>query len=486
MHISIIPIVKAFEALQSTFLDVKGNCARINTPLDQLALIRTNTRRRRNQDDAKPTRTTHPNIFKAGNICEISGKDLSVHNTVYTDSPTLKPDEELWTILGIDQLHFLRKAEILREIKKLFKNLIDGRDFTNDDEAPSLPEMFDKVKKGSQAYKKILLHTSNQIGAPRLKIEQDWKISEKEGMEKFFEKALSFWRTSCLPAKIQLLLLKICNHNLKLNNQLKHFALDERGVRVKPECTFCKISEPLTDTKESYRHFFIDCIHSREALDPIAAKYNIQLPDTTTHGESILYYHIQQGHWDELRTNIFLAIYKLFLTNCRTRKILPNSNHFEAVLKYECKNIILTNPTNKELVKNLLPLWTEHELSETETLELIEEVEGHTDKGKLFIKSNKNTIVVKAQLHLNMRFPIVSNEYQIHRLNEKKNNDLIRANLLSDNIPQPTNPDNQAIQPENQNQRNPQNHNQVVLPDDQNQIQPQNQNQAGLPAVQQL
>ena len=105
-----------------------------------------------------------------------------------------------------------------------------------------------------------------------------------------------------------------------------------------------------------------------------------------------------------MRTNIFFAIYKLFLTTCRTRKILPNSNHFEAVLKFECKNIILTNPANKELVKNLLPLWTERELSATETLELIEEVEGHTDEGKLFLKSNKNTIVVKTQLHLNMRF----------------------------------------------------------------------------------
>ena len=28
----------------------------------------------------------------------------------------------------------------------------------------------------------------------------------------------------------------------------------------------------------------------------------------------------------------------------------------------------------------------------TKTLELIEEVEGHTDKGKLFLKSDKNTI----------------------------------------------------------------------------------------------
>ena len=105
MHISIIPIVKAFEALQSTFLDVKGNCARINTPLDQLALIRTNTRRRRNQDDAKPTRTTHPNLFKGSHICEITGRDLTTPDTVYTDSPRIKPDNEIWSILDINHLH---------------------------------------------------------------------------------------------------------------------------------------------------------------------------------------------------------------------------------------------------------------------------------------------------------------------------------------------------------------------------------------------
>ena len=206
------------------------------------------------------------------------------------------------------------------------------------------------------------------------------------------------------------------------------------GSESQTRVHFCKISDPLTDTKETYRHFFLNCAHSRGALDPVAAKYNILLPDTTIYGESILYYHLQPGHWDEIRTNIFLAIYKLYLTNCRTRKILPNSTHFEAVLKYESKNIILTNPTNKDLVKNLLPLWIEHELSPIETLELIEEVEGHTDKGKLFLKSNKNTVVIKTQLHLNMRFPIIPMDYQIHRLNEKKNNDKIRTNLLTDTL----------------------------------------------------
>jgi hypothetical protein len=41
----------------------------------------------------------------------------------------------------------------------------------------------------------------------------------------------------------------------------------------------------------------------------------------------------------------------------------------------------MNNPTNTGLTNNLLPLWTGHELSESKTLELLEEVEGKTDKG---------------------------------------------------------------------------------------------------------
>ena len=44
----------------------------------------------------------------------------------------------------------------------------------------------------------------------------------------------------------------------------------------------------------------------------------------------------------------------------------------------------MTTPTNKGLTFNLLPLVTGRDLSKAETLELLEEVEGKTDKGKLF------------------------------------------------------------------------------------------------------
>ena len=51
----------------------------------------------------------------------------------------------------------------------------------------------------------------------------------------------------------------------------------------------------------------------------------------------------------------------------------------------------MTTTTNSDLTKNLLPLWTGRELTRIETLELLQEVEGKTDKGRMFKYSNKNT-----------------------------------------------------------------------------------------------
>ena len=91
----------------------------------------------------------------------------------------------------------------------------------------------------------------------------------------------------------------------------------------------------------------------------------------------------------------------------------------------------MTTPTNKGLTDNLLPLWTRRELSEMETLELLEEVEGKTDKEKLFNYSNKNRVVLKIQVHNNLRFQIVQRDYVEHRLNEKRNRDRIQKQMFN-------------------------------------------------------
>ena len=89
-------------------------------------------------------------LGKKGKICEITGTVLTTPASTYTENPVLKSNQELWETLGINNLHFLRKAEILNQLRKLFKNLIEGHDFSTKKEPESLPIMFNKVKKGSQ------------------------------------------------------------------------------------------------------------------------------------------------------------------------------------------------------------------------------------------------------------------------------------------------------------------------------------------------
>ena len=48
------------------------------------------------------------------NIFEIMGKDIAAQNTVYTNSPQLIPDTEIWELLEKNHLHFNRKADIVR------------------------------------------------------------------------------------------------------------------------------------------------------------------------------------------------------------------------------------------------------------------------------------------------------------------------------------------------------------------------------------
>ena len=43
--------------------------------------------------------------------------------------PTLKEDQELWEILEITDLHFLRKANIIRNLNPSIKALVDNTDY---------------------------------------------------------------------------------------------------------------------------------------------------------------------------------------------------------------------------------------------------------------------------------------------------------------------------------------------------------------------
>ena len=186
MHISITPIVKAFESLNKKFLEQGNIQVRMNTPLDQLPLIKTKARKSGKLKYSNPTRTTHPFLYKKGKICELTGSLLTNPGKYPDFKPKQKSNEDLYEILGISQHHFLRRAEIIRNLKPLIRILTEEKTFTKKDENHSLPRMFKSVKKGSQKYKKILLKSINTDSAPKRKIEKDWKISGKKWKRKVF------------------------------------------------------------------------------------------------------------------------------------------------------------------------------------------------------------------------------------------------------------------------------------------------------------
>ena len=110
MHLSITPIVKAFECLRTKFLEQGNSTIKLNTPLDQLPLIKTPATRTRKERYSNPTRTTHPFLFKKGKICDIIGGMLTHPGTTPDYKPMLKGNQELYEVLGITDFHFLRKA----------------------------------------------------------------------------------------------------------------------------------------------------------------------------------------------------------------------------------------------------------------------------------------------------------------------------------------------------------------------------------------
>ena len=82
---------------------------------------------------------------------------------------------------------------------------------------------------------------------------------------------------------------------------MKHYARDENGERVQPGCTFCTLSNEENIQEESYKHFFLTCVHTKSTLEPTALKYNIPVPTRKTKGELIIYYWPWIGKWEELR-----------------------------------------------------------------------------------------------------------------------------------------------------------------------------------------
>ena len=176
-------------------------------------------------------------MYNKHGLCEITTLDLTNEGTIMA-TPKLKTDIELAELLGIGDLPFYERITILTKVKAIWKKMTNDYSFKSEQKYSSLKEVFDNTKKGSRNYKAIIMKAVNTKNQPADTINTKWRISEKYDKEVYMKKTFDFWKVSFLPANLQNLHLKIINHKLKCNDQLKHFANNDL---LKGDCTFCTI-----------------------------------------------------------------------------------------------------------------------------------------------------------------------------------------------------------------------------------------------------
>ena len=137
--------------------------------------------------------------------------------------------------------------------------------------------------------------------------------------------------------------------------------------------------------------------------------------------------------WDEESANLFLIIYRFYIFKCHLRKKLPTNEDFERELKLEVKNIIISNPGNKELRDNLLPLWISNELTISEAIDILNTVDGKIETAKVLYDANKIvTLFSKPVINGYLTYlPAVFSENQLKHLHINRKPQIFMARLPS-------------------------------------------------------
>ncbi len=103
--------------------------------------------------------------------------------------------------------------------------------------------------------------------------------------------------------------------------------------------------------------------------------------------------------------NTLFLIYKAYINACRLRKELPTQVALDRYIKNETRKIASSNPCNVDLVENMLPFWTENEITREDTIEILQEHEGNEGRGRIMMDVNKRSIIINTKLNLGYNFP---------------------------------------------------------------------------------
>jgi hypothetical protein len=157
---------------------------------------------------------------------------------------------------------------------------------------------------------------------------------------------LSSWNHYCMHNNVREFIFKFRYNYLALNNRVNAFNPD-----IDPRCTFCRIRDPNTHSRDSLRHFFWDCPTSNALVLNLWRKYfenDVQIG----HLPALYWYGTLTGteHDYQSINLIFWDICRYVLYCYKGKRTVPNFPSFEREVLFKFKTSL--NLYNKNIIEN--------------------------------------------------------------------------------------------------------------------------------------
>jgi hypothetical protein len=159
-------------------------------------------------------------------------------------------------------------------------------------------------------------------------------------------KVLGLWNRSFLQNEMREFLFKEHNNCLGLNNRTVHFL-----ANTNDKCSFCRIINPETTQKESFRHLVFDCPITRTALNGFIHLSRLQIQRNDPNLKNIFWY----GKTNTIECTDLLLIFEIFrycIWKCKIRKTIPRSLDITDTVSTILGTVLKIRPKIREKMRN--------------------------------------------------------------------------------------------------------------------------------------
>jgi hypothetical protein len=153
---------------------------------------------------------------------------------------------------------------------------------------------------------------------------------------------LSLWNCSFLPNDIREFIFKERNNCLALNNRAAHYVQN-----LSDKCSFCRIINQETNTRESFSHLFFDCPISNLVLNGFLRISGLRVLGNDQNIRNIYWNGIVNG---SVNKELFLInnIFRYCIWKSKIRKMVPRARNILNSVSNILTTVLLIKPDLRE------------------------------------------------------------------------------------------------------------------------------------------